>query len=69
MSYYNECPICGAGLDPGEACECAGEIKKSHICANRHETRRLHGVITKKLHIYYTTKFRKLQEVISWLST
>ena len=22
MSYYKECPICGAALDPGEKCEC-----------------------------------------------
>ncbi len=22
MSYYRNCPICGAYLDPGERCEC-----------------------------------------------
>ncbi len=22
MSYYRECPNCGAHLDPGEACDC-----------------------------------------------
>lgn len=22
MSYYNKCPVCGANLDPGEACNC-----------------------------------------------
>lgn len=22
MPYYRECPVCGAALDPGEACEC-----------------------------------------------
>ncbi len=23
--YYNECPYCGANLDPGEHCECEAE--------------------------------------------
>ena len=22
MSYYKTCPLCGAHLDPGEACDC-----------------------------------------------
>jgi len=22
MSYYRECPYCGANLDPGERCDC-----------------------------------------------
>ena len=22
MSYYRECPLCGANLDPGEKCDC-----------------------------------------------
>lgn len=22
MSYYRECPVCGAHLDPGEQCDC-----------------------------------------------
>lgn len=22
MAYYNECPNCGAHLDPGERCDC-----------------------------------------------
>ena len=22
MAYYNECPRCGAHLDPGEHCDC-----------------------------------------------
>lgn len=22
MSYYRECPYCGAALDPGEKCDC-----------------------------------------------
>lgn len=22
MAYFNECPECGAHLDPGEECEC-----------------------------------------------
>ena len=25
MSYYRECPICGAALDPGEQCDCKKE--------------------------------------------
>ncbi len=28
MAYYNECPICGANLDPGEVCYCLEEHKK-----------------------------------------
>ena len=23
--YYNECPVCGAHLDPGEPCDCKDE--------------------------------------------
>lgn len=23
--YYTTCPLCGANLDPGEHCDCAGE--------------------------------------------
>ena len=22
MGYYNECPLCGCSLDPGERCDC-----------------------------------------------
>lgn len=22
MAYFNECPLCGATLDPGERCDC-----------------------------------------------
>ena len=25
--YYNECPLCGANLDPGEQCDCQEEKK------------------------------------------
>lgn len=25
--YYDECPLCGAALDPGEKCECGKEDK------------------------------------------
>lgn len=28
MSYYRECPYCGASLDPGERCDCRDEEKK-----------------------------------------
>lgn len=37
--YYNECPICGATLDPGEQCEDCMErkkrIKKAEVTMNR----------------------------------
>lgn len=26
MSYYRECPYCGAHLDPGERCDCQDEV-------------------------------------------
>lgn len=26
MPYYRTCPYCGANLDPGEHCDCQGEI-------------------------------------------
>ncbi len=22
MAFYNECPVCGCNLDPGEKCDC-----------------------------------------------
>lgn len=25
MPYYNECPLCGSNLDPGESCDCQKE--------------------------------------------
>lgn len=34
--YYNECPHCGAHLDPGEPCDCEFERKKRHRLYNRH---------------------------------
>ena len=30
MSYYRECPECGASLDPGEKCDC----KKKEACTD-----------------------------------
>jgi len=27
MAYYNECPRCGAHLDPGEHCDCQANIE------------------------------------------
>lgn len=41
--YYNECPLCGANLDPGEQCDCQEEkkskkklqLKKQSECRNR----------------------------------
>jgi len=29
MSYYNECPNCGAHLDPGERCDCVPQPRRS----------------------------------------
>lgn len=29
MAYYNECPYCGAYLDPGEECECVYKRKQA----------------------------------------
>jgi len=26
--YYNECPLCGAHLDPGEPCDCEEERQR-----------------------------------------
>lgn len=26
MAYCNECPYCGANLDPGEHCNCKDEV-------------------------------------------
>lgn len=28
MSFYRQCPFCGANLDPGEPCDCQEEKKK-----------------------------------------
>jgi hypothetical protein len=28
MSLYHTCPICGANLDPGEACDCIINYKE-----------------------------------------
>lgn len=43
MSYYRECPNCGAHLDPGEHCDCEGkpsmESKRSPVAKiKRHTT-------------------------------
>lgn len=29
MSYYKECPHCGAALDPGERCDCKEEERNA----------------------------------------
>ena len=29
--YYNECPLCGANLDPGESCDCQDSKKKKKL--------------------------------------
>lgn len=29
MAYYRTCPYCGSNNDPGEACDCRAETKKS----------------------------------------
>lgn len=28
MAYSNQCPICGANLDPGEKCDCEENKKE-----------------------------------------
>jgi len=43
VSYYRECPNCGAHLDPGEACDCektlATKDRQPHTMkVNRHNT-------------------------------
>ena len=38
MAFFNECPLCGANLDPGEECECVQKRKqvvKRHAEASR----------------------------------
>lgn len=37
--YYNECPICGAHLDPNEKCDCRNEheITMRKRTANNHK--------------------------------
>lgn len=30
MAYCNECPYCGAYLDPGEHCNCKEEVAEEH---------------------------------------
>lgn len=29
MTYYTECPYCGAKLDPGEKCDCSNNETKT----------------------------------------
>lgn len=31
IMYYNECPFCGANLDPGESCDCQDSRKKKKL--------------------------------------
>lgn len=34
--YYNECPFCGANLDPGEICDCREEDEHgNHLQGDR----------------------------------
>ena len=28
QTYYKTCPICGANLDPGEHCDCMGQVEQ-----------------------------------------
>lgn len=41
MNYYKTCPYCGANLDPGERCDCAGGNR--HHAPVRIERRRRHA--------------------------
>lgn len=34
MAYYNECPLCGATLDPGERCDCQDEEEAAPDATN-----------------------------------
>lgn len=36
---YDECPDCGASLDPGEKCDCQSEAKKKSLCPVREKHR------------------------------
>ena len=38
MAYYRTCPDCGSNNDPGEACDCRVEAKKSPPPAQRERT-------------------------------
>ena len=29
--YYNECPFCGANLDPGEPCDCQDSRRRKQL--------------------------------------
>lgn len=33
MPYFNTCPYCGSNLDPGEPCDCKGEIQQELAAA------------------------------------
>ena len=48
--FYNECPICGASLDPGEKCDCAA--KKEACTAVTEQTSNVNN--PKNLHFNYT---------------
>lgn len=50
--FYNECPICGASLDPGEKCDCAE--KKEACTAATEQTSSVNA--SKNLHSNYTTE-------------
>lgn len=57
--YYNECPICGASLDPGEKCDCQTQGKNTHkrVEACEAATQQTSNVINANtLYLYYTTQ-------------
>ncbi len=33
--YYDECPICGATLDPNEKCDCGKDDKDGRACGTQ----------------------------------
>ena len=42
MAYYNECPNCGASLDPGEKCDCQ-EKEKAPDVRPTHQGQAIHN--------------------------
>ncbi len=36
MAFYNTCPLCGANLDPGEACDCGEERERKQEFFSSH---------------------------------
>ena len=48
MNYYNECPNCGAHLDPGERCDCNTSDLYTQIAGQIEKTAKETGVTVEK---------------------